>query len=904
MTTASTNTDPVLDDPVQSLIDPPEGAAVAVSYLRVSTKEQAQKGGRDEGFSIPAQREANRRKAEQLGAAVVEEFIDAGESARKADRPELMRMIRYVKQHKVAYCIVHKVDRLARNRADDVTIHLALQQAGVLLVSATENIDETPSGMLLHGIMSTIAEFYSRNLATEVTKGMTQKAAVGGTLGKAPIGYLNVRTRDEMGRELRTIELDPERAPMIEWAFKAYASGNWSVSQLHDELTSRGLRSLPTPKRAAKALAVSTVHRLLTNPYYKGDVVYRGTRYKGNHPALVPAEVWYQVQSVLTAHQCAVEATQVHGHYLKGTIHCGQCGSRLIVSNAKNRHGNVYCYFVCSGRHSKRTECTRQAMLIEDVEKLVEDYYSRVQITPAQQDALAGMLHHEFDRLMAAETEELARLTANRDRLESEQDRLMQAHYADAIPLTVLKREQDRILAELDKVTRRIDAHFGDYADARAHLDDALGLLANCADIYNRCDDANRRLCNQAFFTKVYIDEDDELRVENNRPFEMLLDPEINANALTWAENADKARTTTNDSVGKGSSLVRRVELRGIEPLTFSLRTRRATNCATAPSPLAERRTEYHFDPAARERIGGIGVGDPQAADADRPLAGRQNVDHEHECRAAGDRVTGSRVAVAEVRRNDQQHLAADLLADESLDPAVNEAAGRQDERIGRAAIPRGIELVAVEDPAGVLHGHALAVLDHGAVSGNEVLGHEARGQLGAGVRHRRGAVGSKGDGGEPVNRSNCDALGPLQNVAHAGHGHHHDAAAGAITGRGVEEVGSHAGAVEHIGDGGVDLACEELNLLSGVGVVRRVLRGAIRTRHDNVLEREHLALRNLLPASVGDQTRTSRGELDGRGRLQFGRDSVAVVDPLHLREGVGGVDGSDGTWLRGGGIG
>ncbi len=88
-------------------------------------------------------------------------------------------------------------------------------------------------------------------------------------------------------------------------------------------------------------------------------MVYRGTRYKGNHPAIVPAEVWYQVQSVLTAHQCAVEATQVHGHYLKGTIHCGQCGSRLIVSNAKNRHGNVYAYVVCSGRaQATKTTCT------------------------------------------------------------------------------------------------------------------------------------------------------------------------------------------------------------------------------------------------------------------------------------------------------------------------------------------------------------------------------------------------------------------------------------------------------------------------------------------------------------------------------------------------------------------
>ena len=565
-------------DPVRSLIEPPQGTALAVSYLRVSTKEQAEKGGTDEGFSIPAQREANRRKAEQLGAVIVKEFIDAGESARKADRPELMRMIQYVKRNRVAYCIVHKVDRLARNRADDVTIHLALQEAGVMLVSATENIDETPSGMLLHGIMSTIAEFYSRNLATEVIKGMTQKAATGGTVGKAPIGYLNIRSRDELGREVRTVQLDPDRAPLIEWAYKAYASGNWTVSQIHDELTSRGLVSLPTPKRPSKPLAVSSVHRMLTNPYYKGDVIYRGVAYKGAHQPLVPAEVWYQVQSVLTAHKSASEATQVHDHYLKGTVYCGACGSRLIVSNAKNRHGNVYPYFVCSGRHSKRTDCTRQAILIEDVEHLIENYYQRVQLTPARREALAGMLHHEFDRLMSAEADELAQLTANRDRLEHEQDRLMQAHYADAIPLAVLKREQDRIAGELDQVNRRLDAHHGEYTDARAHLDDALNLLENCADIYARCDDANRRLCNQAFFTKVYIEEDDELRVENNRPFEMLLDPEVNADALTWAENADKARTPALDSSGQGSSLVRWVPPAGLEPATHGLKVHCSAN--------------------------------------------------------------------------------------------------------------------------------------------------------------------------------------------------------------------------------------------------------------------------------------------------------------------------------------
>jgi DNA invertase Pin-like site-specific DNA recombinase len=47
------------------------------------------------------------------------------------------------------------------------------------LVSCTESIDESPSGILLHGIMSAIAEFYSRNLANEVMKGLVHKAKNG-----------------------------------------------------------------------------------------------------------------------------------------------------------------------------------------------------------------------------------------------------------------------------------------------------------------------------------------------------------------------------------------------------------------------------------------------------------------------------------------------------------------------------------------------------------------------------------------------------------------------------------------------------------------------------------------------------------------------------------------------------
>jgi DNA invertase Pin-like site-specific DNA recombinase len=145
----------------------PSPTKTAIAYLRVSTADQATRGGREDGCSIPAQLEANTRKAASLDAAFIEEFVDAGESGTSVTkRPELQRMFAYVREHPVDYCIFHKLDRLARSPADDVAIHFALKQAGVTLVSTSENIDETRFGMLMHGIMSSIAEFYSRYLAT------------------------------------------------------------------------------------------------------------------------------------------------------------------------------------------------------------------------------------------------------------------------------------------------------------------------------------------------------------------------------------------------------------------------------------------------------------------------------------------------------------------------------------------------------------------------------------------------------------------------------------------------------------------------------------------------------------------------------------------------------------------
>lgn len=171
----------------------------AVSYIRVSSVRQAARGNERDGFSIPAQREEIRKHAQGMGALIAAEFVERGHSGRNVDRPGLQRMLAYIQGHPVDFVIVHKLDRLARSRADDISITRAIHDAGARLVSSAEGIDMTPNGVLLHGIMASIAEFYSRNLAQEVMKGMRQKVIQGGTPSRAPIGYLNVRRQTDDG---------------------------------------------------------------------------------------------------------------------------------------------------------------------------------------------------------------------------------------------------------------------------------------------------------------------------------------------------------------------------------------------------------------------------------------------------------------------------------------------------------------------------------------------------------------------------------------------------------------------------------------------------------------------------------------------------------------------------------
>ena len=528
----------------------------AVSYLRVSTTGQAERGGGDdEGFSIPAQREANKRKALSMGAIVGKEFVERGASARSAARPELKRMLEYVKENKdrVDYVIVHKVDRLARNRGDDVDITRALEGANVQLVSASESIDNTPSGMLLHGIMSSIAEFYSRNLSTEVKKGLTQKAKSGGTPNKAPIGYKNIRDVDEAGRRDSRVEVDEERAALITLAFKEYATGNWALTALAEHVSDLGLETPATRRLPAKSVGKRMLHTILINPYYKGIVRYNGVEHEGRHTPIVDVATWDKVQEILKS-KLNGERTRIHEHYLKSTVYCGKCGARLIIHNAKSRSGARYPYFVCAAKHSKRNNCDQRSLLIEEVASQIEALYERISFTPAFRQLLQDWATAQIDKLVDESKAELDRLRKQQEKLERERRKLLQAYYDNAIAPDLLKEEQDRIGKALNNITNQVTAYQAEHDEVAGNLNDVFTLLDDCGTAYRLADDFERRCFNQALFERIRtyegedgrscvgIDTGVSIETDFAEPFATLLDSDIFVLKSVFEKNMRKKK--------------------------------------------------------------------------------------------------------------------------------------------------------------------------------------------------------------------------------------------------------------------------------------------------------------------------------------------------------------------------
>lgn len=533
------------DDVLQGLFGQHLGAAANGCplhigiYLRVSTEEQAKVGGTAEGFSIPYQRKVCHEKAEQMGGVVTDEYVELGVSAKSTRRPELQRLLADIRAKQIQVVLVHKIDRLARNSKDAHAIQAEIVEAGAVLVSVMEYIDDSPAGKLNYAIQAGVAQYHVDNLTLEVKKGMGTKASTGGTPYRTPLGYLN-KQRVENNVVIRYVEIDRERAPLIRWAFREYATGSWTLLRLLAALTEKGLRTRKTHKQPAKLLSESVLHSILRSPYYMGVLPYCGVYYDGNHEPLVDPETWLQVQDVLSAHNKAGEKDRRHPHYLKGTIWCGGCGSRLIFSRNKG-HGGVYDYFLCIGRQQKRTSCTRPAVRVEAIEAGVERYYAHFQLHPSKVERIREGVLAELQEERVQAEEDRQRATRLVTSLKDERKALLHAHYAEAIPPDLLKEEMDRLTREIAHAEVEVRKANTTLDELQQTLTRALYVAGTCQAQYKGALPHIRRQINQGFFKKLYINTDGSVeRADLTEPFAQVLGEKL-GEATVVADSRDTA---------------------------------------------------------------------------------------------------------------------------------------------------------------------------------------------------------------------------------------------------------------------------------------------------------------------------------------------------------------------------
>jgi site-specific DNA recombinase len=542
----------------------------AVVYLRVSSKRQMDTAADidPEGNSIATQRELCLAKAHDMGAAVVKEFVEPGNSAQTIEkRPVFRELLAYLTDNPhIDYVIIYMRSRAFRNLGDAVLTKRRLERMEIKLVSAKEDFGE--------GIMADAME-----------------AENGGTIGRARLGYKNIRIEHD-GRLVNTIGLDEERASLVRTAWELYATGEYSIERLYATMADLGLTTRPSRRTPAQPLAASQLHRMLRDPYYTGVVVYKGDIYPGRHPAIISHELFDRVQQVMDQRSLSGQRDRVLFHYLKGLLFCERCRkagrtSRLIYVEAKGR-GGTFPYYLCRGRQDRA--CNLPYLPVALVEEAVARYYGGVQLGEDFLAETAALI----EEVMREEQQTIRDLHDSYRKqlraLDVREERLLDLATDAKLPRDKIHARLRRIQIDRERAEEGLKETGQQLAVGAEVLQTYLRMLHQPAQLYRHATNDGRRDLNQAFFERLYLDDHNvvdavltdaliELSAANQRY------SESRANASGMADTArgpgNEARSSgESHSVvladvfsALGSSKTNMVGVTGFEPATSSSRT-------------------------------------------------------------------------------------------------------------------------------------------------------------------------------------------------------------------------------------------------------------------------------------------------------------------------------------------
>ncbi len=395
----------------------------AVIYARYSSHNQTEQ-------SIEGQLHDGHQYADQHEYVVISEYIDRALTGTKDERPAFQRMIKDAEKKQFEVIIVWKLDRFARNRYDSAIYKAKLKKYGVRVVSVKEAITDGPEGIILEGLLESMAEYYSANLAQNVKRGMHETAAKGLYCGgKVPFGYRVVDQR---------LVPDEKKAPIMKYVFEEFANGRIMQSIL-DELNDRGIRN-----SRGGLLTQTTFASALKSPIYYGTYTYGGQEVEGAVDPLISKETFDKVQARINKHKHAPAAAKAkEPYYLQSKIFCGLCGGPMFGESGVSASGKTFRYYNCRNRKRGHT-CTKAI----EKKSVLEDYVLREAIEyilkPAILEIIAEGVVKEYEKdFSQPQIDEIKKALS---RIDSEMERLIDAM------ISVPKTAQGKIVTRMNEL--------------------------------------------------------------------------------------------------------------------------------------------------------------------------------------------------------------------------------------------------------------------------------------------------------------------------------------------------------------------------------------------------------------------------------------------------------------------
>lgn len=348
-----------------------------VLYMRYSSDRQNEQ-------SIEGQDRVCRAFCSQNNYEIVGTYIDRAITATKnvEKRIEFQKMIADSAKGNFEGVIVYKLDRFARNRYDSATIKARLRKNGVKVISATENITDTPEGIILESVLEGMAEFYSKELAQKITRGMYETARKGqSTGGQISLGYKI---------ENKKLVIDPEKAEWVKEAFQRYAQGE-TIASICENFNNRGFRT----KTGAK-FNKNSFHHIFNNDKYIGIYRFMDVVVEGGVPAIVSKELFQQVQQRTLATRKAPQRGRARNEYiLTGKIICGLCGAKMTGSTSTGR-GGLYSYYNCPTQRRDHL-CKKKPVRKDIIERMVIEETMEL-LTPEYLEKIADVCWEQIQK--------------------------------------------------------------------------------------------------------------------------------------------------------------------------------------------------------------------------------------------------------------------------------------------------------------------------------------------------------------------------------------------------------------------------------------------------------------------------------------------------------------------------